>query len=106
MAEACPRCHLKLDRGEVDYFLGSYLVNFVVAELLIVVGAAVTILWTLPDVPWSGLMRWLLVLATITPMAFYPFAKTLWLAIDLSFRPAVRDDFLIAEDHPDPGRVE
>jgi hypothetical protein len=93
MAEICPRCHLKLDRGEADYFLGSYVVNFVVAELMIVVGAAVTILTTLPEVPWTGLTRWLLVLATATPIVFYPFAKTIWLAIDLKVRPALADDF-------------
>ena len=83
MAETCPRYHLKLDRGEADYFLGSYVANFVVAELMILVGAAVTILTTLPEVPWTALTGWLLVLATVTPVAFYPLAKTLWLAIDL-----------------------
>jgi uncharacterized protein (DUF983 family) len=102
MAEACPRCHLKLDRGEVDYFLGSYVVNFVVAELLIVAGAAVTILVTLTEVPWAALKRWLPVLATVTPVVFYPFAKTVWLAIDLRIRPVHPDDFRIEGANADP----
>jgi uncharacterized protein (DUF983 family) len=101
MAEACPRCRLKLDRGEADYFLGSYVVNFVVAELLIVIGAGATILLTLPSVPWTNLKRWLLVLAVLMPLLFYPFAKTIWLAIDLSFRPPAPDDFQAAGDHED-----
>ena len=93
MARFCPRCNLMFDRGEADYFLGSYVVNFVVAELLIVCGAGVTILLSLPDVPWAGLKRWLFVLAALTPIVFYPFAKTLWLALDLNFRPVTTGDF-------------
>ncbi len=93
MEKRCPRCDLKLDRGEADYFLGSYVVNFVVAELLIVFGAGATIFLTLPDVPWTGLMRWLFVLAIVAPILFYPFAKTIFLAIDLNFRPVTQGDF-------------
>ncbi len=105
MAETCPGCRLKLDRGEVDYFLGSYVVNFVVAELLIVFGAGATILLTLPDVPWTGLKRWLLVLAVVTPILFYPFAKTIWLAIDLNFRPVTHGDFETVGDREDSDSV-
>ena len=108
MAETCPRCRLKLDREEADYLLGSYVVNFVVAELLIVIGAGVTILLTLPDVRWTGLTRWLFLLATVTPILFYPFAKTIWLAIDLNFRTVTGDD-LQAEnkrDNTDPHRCK
>ncbi len=93
MAKRCPRCDLKLDRGEADYFLGSYAVNLVVAELLIAFGAGVTIFLTLPEVPWTALMRWLFVLAILAPAFFYPFAKTIFLAIDLNFRPVTPNDF-------------
>jgi hypothetical protein len=102
MAATCPRCRLRLDRGEGDYFFGSYVVNFVAAELLIVFGAGATILLTLPDVPWTGLMRWLLVLAAVTPILFYPFAKTIWLAIDLNFRPVTHGDFRSEGNREDP----
>ncbi len=53
MRESCPGCHLILDRGEVDYFLGGYTVNFIVAELLIVLGGAAAIVFTWPEVPWT-----------------------------------------------------
>jgi hypothetical protein len=92
MRASCPRCHLLLDRGEHDYFLGGYTINFVVAELLIVVGGAASIVITWPDVPWT-LITWLLVAAMVlAPVLFYPFAKTLWLAVDLVLRPLTLSD--------------
>ena len=93
MRDSCPSCHLRLDRGEDDYFIGSFTINFVVAELLIVLGALVGILATWPEVPWDAL-KWGLMGAMIpVPILFYPFAKTLWLAVDLTFRPATFADF-------------
>ena len=92
MRGACPRCHLKLDRGEPDYFIGSYTVNFVTAELLICVGALTGILLTWPDVPWPMLKWGLMATIAPVPILFYPFAKTLWLAIDLTFRPVTLND--------------
>jgi len=92
MRAACPSCHLLLDRGEADYFLGGYTVNFVVSELLIVVGAAAGIILSWPEVPWR-LITWSLVaLMLLAPILFYPFAKTLWLATDLIFRPLTLKD--------------
>ncbi len=92
MHETCPRCHLKLDRGEADYFIGSFTVNFVVAELLICAGALAGILLTWPAVPWDAL-KWGLMAAIVpAPVLFYPFAKTIWLAIDLTFRPLTLAD--------------
>jgi hypothetical protein len=92
MREVCPGCHLRLDRGEPDYFLGSYVVNFVTAELLICAGALAGILATWPDVPWTALKWGLMAGIVPAPILFYPFAKTIWLAIDLTFRPLTRGD--------------
>jgi hypothetical protein len=92
MAPHCHRCYLKTDRGEHDYFLGSFTINFIVAELMICAGALVGMVATWPDVPWD-LLKWSLMLLVIpTPMFFYPFAKTLWLALDLTFRPLTLKD--------------
>ena len=92
MAPACPGCHLKTDRGEHDYFLGTYVVNFVTAELLICAGALAGILLTWPDVPWNALKWTLMAMVVPLPLLFYPWAKTLWLAIDLHFRPVTLND--------------
>ena len=92
MTPACAACGLKLDRGENDYFIGALLVNFVTAELSIVFGGFVVVLLTWPDVPWVALKWGLIALMIPMPIVFYPFAKTLWLAIDLTFRPLTPND--------------
>lgn len=88
----CPRCHLLLDRGEVDHFLGSLTLNFIVAELLLVAGAGVGILLTWPEVPWRDLTLALFGLVAAAPLVSYPWSKTLWLAVDLIFRPLTFKD--------------
>jgi uncharacterized protein (DUF983 family) len=92
MVDTCPGCHLKTDRGEDDYFIGSFVVNFVTAELLICAGALAGILLTWPDVPWTALKWALIGFMLPTPFLFYPWAKTIWLAVDLTFRPVRRAD--------------
>ncbi|MEK9502902.1 DUF983 domain-containing protein [Gemmatimonadota bacterium DH-20] len=93
MERSCPRCHLILDRNEPDYFLGSYVINFVTAEFVIALGTLGSVLYSWPDVPWNGIKWTLLLLMVPVPVLFYPFAKTLWLAIDLSLRPPTWADF-------------
>jgi uncharacterized protein (DUF983 family) len=93
MAEVCPGCGLKLDRGEHDYFLGGYLLNFVGAELVIVAIAFFAIVGTWPDVPWTLITWGTIALMIPLPALTYPFAKTLWLAGDLGFRPPTEKDF-------------
>lgn len=107
MAEHCPRCHLVLDRGEADYFIGGYIVNFVAAEFAIALGALAAVLATWPDVPWNAIKWSLLALMVPLPVFTYPFAKTLWLAIDLMFRPVTWADLAgHGENAPADGRDE
>jgi hypothetical protein len=112
MRATCPSCQLRLDRGEGDYFLGGYTLNFLASELLIVLGAAAGIALSWPDVPWR-LLTWSLVgLLLVAPVIFYPFAKTLWLATDLIFRPLTLGDLdghgenspIRPEEESGPGR--
>ena len=93
MRDVCPTCHLRLDRGEPDYFIGAFTINFVVAEMLIISGAAVGIWATWPEVPWGTIQLTLLAIMIPAPILFYPFAKTLWLALDLTIRPSTIEDF-------------
>lgn len=92
MRKTCPGCRLILDRGENDYFLGGYTVNFVVAELLIVLGGAAGIVLTWPQVPWTLITWGLILLMVVAPIFFFPFSRTLWLAIDLILRPLTLGD--------------
>ena len=92
ISRSCPQCHLLTDRGEADYFIGSYVVNFVTAEFMIALGALVAIGSMWPDVDWTRI-KWALWASIIpVPIFFYPWAKTIWLAIDLVLRPATLSD--------------
>jgi uncharacterized protein (DUF983 family) len=87
MRDHCPTCGLELDRGESDYFYGAYLLNFVGAELFAVFAFALGLLLTWPSPPWNLLMAITAAIAVIAPIALYPTAKALWLAVDLMLRP-------------------
>lgn len=93
LRQQCPTCQLVFNRGEKeDYWLGGYTVNFIAAEifsLLMIVGL---ILATLPHVPWGVVLYGGLAMAALTPILFFPFSRTLWLALDLYARPSLRGD--------------
>jgi uncharacterized protein (DUF983 family) len=94
LGEACAECGLRFERDErEDYWLGAYLLNFIVTEVAFALMLAGALIATWPDPPWTTLI-WIGVLQMcVTPVLFYPFAKALWLAIDLVFRPVKPEDF-------------
>jgi uncharacterized protein (DUF983 family) len=87
LKERCPRCKLHLHREEGDYFLGAYVIMLFTVEVLFALGFLVVLLVTWPTPPWDAI-QWVGALILIAgALLAYPFAKTLWLAIDLMFRP-------------------
>lgn len=52
-----------------------------------VVIAVVVIVATWPDAAWNFVWVLSIVLALLMPVLFFPFARDLWLAFDLIFRP-------------------
>jgi len=99
LAERCASCGFSFERGErEDYWLGAYLLNFIVTEVVFAAIVLVVLLATWPEPAWS-LLIWLgVVQMVLTPIVFYPFAKSLWLAGDLLFRPPTADDFEVRAD--------
>ena len=61
--------------------------NTVVSIVVVfVVGIAGAVL-TFPELPLVPLVTTAVLVATIFPIVFYPFSKTVWTAIDLRLRP-------------------
>ena len=91
----CPVCRLRTERGEGDYFLGSMTVNLLASETVwaLLFVAAIRLTW--PHVPWSVLQVGGAVLMVAAPFVFWPFTKTVWLAVDLMFRPVTPDELLL-----------
>jgi uncharacterized protein (DUF983 family) len=89
----CPRCGLRLDRGEPDYWIGAMLFNLIAAESLFAVGVVVTLLVTWPRPPWDALYWGSIMGMAVLPIVTYPITKLVWLAFDLVFRPPHEGDF-------------
>jgi uncharacterized protein (DUF983 family) len=83
----CPHCALKLDRATPDHFVGAYLVNLIIAEVLFAIGLGVWLLSVWPAVPWDEIEVVAVVAMLATPLLTYPFTRTVWLAADLIFDP-------------------
>jgi uncharacterized protein (DUF983 family) len=89
MRERCPRCRYRFEREE-GFFLGAYVVNLGVTEgLLLLVGVVpcIALLAANPDASLLPFVLTGLAAAVLAPIAFYPFSRTLWSAIDLILRP-------------------
>jgi len=93
MVERCPGCALQFER-ENDFFLGAYVVNLGVTEGLLLVGLFAYIFAAVndPDLPVAPVLAVTIVLAILGPVAFFPFSRTIWSAIDLAMRPQPLDE--------------
>lgn len=95
MVERCPRCRFRFDRrAEEGSFLGAYVLNLAVTEGAL---AAVLFGFVLVRANSGGGQLWPVfalggVVAVVLPLAFYPFSRTLWAAIDLAARPTGGDE--------------
>ena len=87
MKDQCPSCRLVLNRKESGYSLGGFWLNLLFAEGITAALFVTTLVKTWPNPPWTLLQYGLPILALVTPIIFYPFSKTLFLAIDLAVRP-------------------
>ena len=90
--ERCPRCGIRFDRGEHDYFLGAYMLNLVVAELGFAALFVTVLVATWPTPPWTTLTIGSVILVAALPLITFPYTRGIWLGIDLLFRPERRGD--------------
>jgi hypothetical protein len=101
MAERCPRCGMRFEREE-GFFLGAYVVNFAVTEglLLLLLMAYVLVQANSTDgVPVLPVVLATVVAAVLMPLAFYPLARTIWVAVELVMRPLEIDEEADADAH-------
>ena len=87
LTDACLRCALRLHHGPHDHFVGTTLVNFLVAELTWAVGFATYLVLAWPDPAWDALTYVSVAFMAVLPVVLYPFTRLTWLAVDLYFRP-------------------
>ena len=85
--ERCRGCGVRRTRNIEGHELGSMTVALVVNIGLIVLALSLAIVLTVPDVPVLTLYLVLASAAVIVPIATWPLTHTVWMAIDLRFRP-------------------
>jgi len=87
LREQCPKCGVRFEREE-GYFLGAYALNLIVAEF-VGLGLAIILIFKtdLRDLQliWQELIA--VTLAIAFPVAFFPYSRTVWIAMDLAFHP-------------------
>lgn len=82
----CPACALGLRRApEDDEWFGGYFVNLIASESLMLFVVIGYVLSTWPAVPWQRVEALSVVTVIASPIVTYPFAKMLWIAVELVF---------------------
>lgn len=87
---ACPRCGLTFEREE-GYWVGAMAIDLAVTEGLFGLLFVGGILLTWPEVPWTLLLVAGLAVNAIVPVVAYPWSKTAWMGLHLSFSPPAED---------------
>jgi uncharacterized protein (DUF983 family) len=84
MVPDCPVCKLHFER-EPGYWVGAVAINTTVIGILFTILLVTVSAATVPDIPWVSLLAAEVPLMALGPAAFYPFSKTLWVAVDRAF---------------------
>ena len=90
MRDRCPGCGYVFAR-EDGFSLGAVLMNFAVTEALLALVGIIPLIVVLASNPDADVLPVSLAAASavmLGPMAFAPFSRTLWVALELIFRPA------------------
>lgn len=82
--DACPRCGLRFER-EAGYWTGALAINIGLVFAIFAVAFVIILVLTVPDVPVAATLAILVPVMVLGPIAFYPFSKTLWMAVDYGF---------------------
>jgi uncharacterized protein (DUF983 family) len=91
LKETCPSCGYRFER-ESGYWVGAITINMAVAEIIFFILFITVILATMPGVEWGPLLIVAVVTNGLVPLVFYPFSKTVWMAIDLHFHRFREDE--------------
>ena len=88
LAERCPTCGFRFIREEGTW-LGAYVINFVLVEAIVgaVLFVYIGVAARNPDSSAIPVIVAGVIAAVAAPVLFFPFSRTLWVAIDLAIRP-------------------
>ena len=73
-------------RGDVGFELGAATMNTIITFAIVIVGVAVGVIATSPDVAVVPIVAFLVVTCIVVPIVIYPMTYTLWQALDIAVR--------------------
>ena len=88
----CRTCGIDWHRGYEGFELGAMAISIIVCFGALVVGVAIGVIATWPDIAVVPLMAILGVCAIVLPVVVYPVSYTLWQAVDLAMHPPIPGD--------------
>jgi uncharacterized protein (DUF983 family) len=91
----CPRCNLRFEREE-GAFLGAMALNYGVTGVAFIVLLVGWLIVELPEVKLIPLLAASIAVMVVVPILFFPFSKTIWVAIDLLLHLDSKDPTSVA----------
>lgn len=84
LEDYCPTCGFAFER-ESGYWVGALIINMAatLAAFLGTIGIGIALTW--PDPAWNALFVATIAVAILVPILFYPWSKSIWMAIELSY---------------------
>lgn len=84
LVDDCPRCGLHFER-EAGYFAGALAVNIICVGGLFAIVFIALLAATIPEIPVVSILVVVVPIVIVGPIVWYPFSKTLWMAVDRAF---------------------
>jgi uncharacterized protein (DUF983 family) len=84
MVPDCPRCGRHFER-EQGYWAGALAINVICVGGLFAVTFLVAMVLTVPNVPVPLMLAIFVPMMALGPIVWYPFSKTIWVAVDRAF---------------------
>ena len=91
LRDRCPHCRYDFSR-EPGYWVTAIIINMAVIEGLFLLLFIAVVVLTAPDVNWPLILTAGVIMNVVFPIFFYPYSKTLWMALDLSVHPPDRSE--------------
>lgn len=100
MVDRCGRCGYRFDRNDEGFFLGAYMVNLLLTEMVIFV----FFIWFIirensnPEAPVVAVFCVAMSTAVLLPVFLYPLSRTVWAALHLANDPLELTEIIDAVD--------
>ncbi|HEY5014424.1 MAG TPA: DUF983 domain-containing protein [Acidimicrobiia bacterium] len=98
MVPDCPRCGLHFER-EQGYWAGALAINIICIGGLFAVSFLIAMILTVPDVPVPLMLAIFVPMMALGPIVWYPFSKTIWVAVDRAFLQQLDGGIAADDEH-------